>query len=257
MARGLGARLIVGARPVPVLSRLSLPAVPPWRVIRRRLIVGLVVVVALAAAYMLWFRDSSFVEVRDVTVTGADSDAAAASALTSAAQGLSTLNLDEDALRAAVADDPDVASLTAEPDFPHDLTIDVVVRRPAGYVADGNGAVLAADGTVLSTGGDRPGGLPEIDAEATSLGGRAEGPALTVARVLGAAPPELAAQIESGRVDSDYGPTATLAGGLELRFGDPAQAERKWQAAAAVLASPDFTSARYLDLSVPSRPVAG
>jgi cell division protein FtsQ len=256
MARRLGTELM-GARPIQALSRLSLPTLPPSQVLRRRLIFGLIAIVAIATAYLFWFRDSSFVQVRDVTVEGADSDASVASALTSAAQGMSTLHLDQDALRAVVADDPNVASLTAQPDFPHGLTIDVVVRRPAGYVADGAGAVLAADGTVLSTGGDRPDGLPEINAEATSLGARAEGPALVVARVLGAAPTELAPQIESGAVDDEHGPTVTLIGGLELRFGDPGQAERKWEAAAAVLASPDFTSARYLDLSVPSRPVAG
>jgi cell division protein FtsQ len=247
----------MGARPIQALSRLSLPSMPPWEVLRRRLIVALIVVVALAVAYVFWFRDSSFVQVREVTIRGAESDASVASALTSAGQGMSTLHLDEDGLRAAVADDPNVASLTAEPDFPHALTIDVVVRQPAGYLADGGGAILAADGTVLSNGGDHPEGLPRIDAEATALGDRAEGPALTVARVLGAAPTEFAGQIESGMVDSEHGPTVTLTGGLELRFGDPGQADRKWQAAAAVLASPDFTSARYIDLSVPSRPVAG
>lgn len=247
----------MGARPIQLLTRLSVPSLPAWPVVRRRLVVAAALAAALAAAYLLWFRDSSLVEVRDVTVEGAETDASAASELTSAAQGLSSLHLDEGALRAAVADDPAVASVSAEPDFPHGLTIEVAVRRPAGYVEAGSGALLAGDGTVLSTGLDRPDGMPVIDVEPASLGARASGPALAVAQVLGAAPRELVAQTQSGRFDSEHGPTVLLEGGLELRFGDPAQAARKWQAAAAVLASPDFTGAQYLDLSVPARPVAG
>ena len=58
-------------------------------------------------------------------------------------------------------------------------------------------------------------------------------------------------------MDDDAGPVVQLTGGLELRFGDPSRAQQKWQAATAVLASPDFEGAEYLDLSVPGRPVAG
>jgi cell division protein FtsQ len=240
-----------------VLSRLRAPSLPSRRALVRRLLLLAVLTAVLAAAYFLWFRDSSFVRVNDVTVEGADTDAAAASALTDAAEGQSTLNFDADALRAAVADDPNVASLTAQPDFPHGVTIDVVVRTPAGYISDGKGAVVAGDGTILSTGVSQPDGIPAIDAEATSIGTRAEGPALNVAKVLGAAPPELLPQVESATVDADAGPVVVLTGGLELRFGDPSRAGQKWKAATAVLAAPDFKGAAYLDLSVPGRPVAG
>lgn len=247
----------MSARPISALSRLRMPSLPSRRVLLRRLILLGVLVAALAAAYLFWFRDSSFVRVDEVTIKGAESDAAAASALTSAAEGQSTLDFDVEALRAAVAGDPNVASVSATADFPHGVTIEVVAREPAGWLADGKGAVLASDGTVLSSGGDRPEGLPEIDAEATALGARAEGPALNVARVLGAAPPELLAHVERATADEDAGPVAELTGGLELRFGDPSRAAQKWQAAASVLASPDFEGAEYLDLSVPGRPVAG
>lgn len=247
----------MSARPISALSRLRMPSLPSRRVLLRRFILLGLILVALAAAYLFWFRDSSLVRVTEVTIEGADSDAAAASALTSAAEGQSTLNFDAEALRAAVADDPNVATVTARPDFPHGVTIEVVAREPVGWLADGKGAVVAADGTVLSTGGDRPRGLPEIDAEATALGARAEGPAVNVARVLGAAPAELLPHVERAGADDESGPIAVLTGGLELRFGDPSRAAQKWQAAAAVLASPDFEGAEYVDLSVPGRPVAG
>jgi cell division protein FtsQ len=246
----------MSAGPLSIIGRIRLPAMPDRRVVIRRLVLAAVLLAALAAVYLLWFRDSSLVRVTDVKVKGADSDAAAASALTSAAEGQSTLSFDAGALEAAVAEDPNIASVTATPDFPHGVTVTVVAREPAGWLA-GEGAVIAADGTVLGTGVKQPEGVPEIDAEASSLRGRAEGPALNVAKVLGAAPPEILPEIERASADDDSGPVATVTGGMELRFGDPSRAAQKWRAAVAVIASPDFEGAEYLDLSVPGRPVAG
>ena len=47
-------------------------SLPSWRVTRRWLIVAVILAAALIAGYMLWFRDSSFVAVEKVNVTGAD-----------------------------------------------------------------------------------------------------------------------------------------------------------------------------------------
>ena len=49
------------------LPRVAL-AIPPK--VRRRLFVALLLALALLALYRLWFRDSSFVAVQHVTVTG-------------------------------------------------------------------------------------------------------------------------------------------------------------------------------------------
>ncbi len=212
---------------------------------------------ALVAGYMLWFRDSSFVRVDDVNVVGAEHDAAVAAALESAAEGQSTLDVDVDALRAAVADEPSVAAVEASADFPHGMTVTVDLRRPAGYIDDDGGMVVAGDGTVLQTGVDRPDGLPTIDAAAASSGDRVSGDALGAAEVLGGAPAVLAPQVESVAIDKKLGPVATLNGGVEVRFGDSSRSDLKWKAVAAVLADPSFTSANYLDVSAPSRPVAG
>ena len=64
---GLGARLM-GARP---LSGISLPEMPSWPVLRRRLLMALAIIVVIGAAYMFWFRNSSFVQVERVEVVGA------------------------------------------------------------------------------------------------------------------------------------------------------------------------------------------
>lgn len=238
-----------------IVRRPSL-SMPAWPRLRNRLIVAALIVAALVAGYMLWFRDSSVVAIESVEVTGANVAPGVEEQLTAAATGLSTLHLDRGAIEQAVADDPSVVALKIETDFPHGVTIDVESRTPAGWLDADGGTLIAADGTVLATGSDRPEGVPEIAGGAAG-GDRAAGEELAAARVLGAVPAPLQAQVAKASVDEDHGVVAELNGGIELRFGSPGSADQKWQAAAAVLADPKLTSATYIDLSVPSRPVVG
>lgn len=230
---------------------------PTWRVTRFWLVVSVLLAAGLVAGYMLWFRDSSLVAIEKVDVTGSNLSPAVEGELSSAAIGLSTLHLDRSALEAAVADDPSVVALKVETDFPHGVTIDVQSRTPAGWLDADGGALIAADGMVLETGVEQPDGLPTIDGEASDLGGRATGSALAAARVLGEAPGPLQPEIDTARVDAEHGVVVDVTGGIELRFGDPGNADQKWKAASTVLADPGLTSATYIDLSVPSRPVVG
>ncbi len=217
----------------------------------------MIVLGALLAGYMLWFRDSSFVAVERVEVTGADLSPDVERRLSEAAIGLSTLHLDRSTLDAAVADDPSVVALKIDTDFPHGLTLDVESRTPAGWLATDGGALVAADGIVLATDVERPEGVPTIEGDSSSLAGRADGRSLAAARVLGAVPGPLQPEVANARVDDEYGVVVEVTGGIELRFGAPVNAEKKWRAATAVLADPSLTSATYIDLSVPSRPVVG
>ena len=239
-----------------LLSRRPALAMPSWPRLRNGLIVTVLLLVAIAAGYMLWFRDSSLVAIDDVRVTGANVAPGVEDRLTAAATGLSTLHLDRAAIESAVADDPTVVGLKIDTDFPHGITIDVQSRTPAGWLGADGGTLLAADGTVLASGVDRPDGLPEV-AGGELDGERASGVELAAARVLGAVPKPLQAQVEKAEVDKGHGVVAVLSGGIELRFGSPANADQKWRAAASVLADPKLTSATYIDLSSPSRPVVG
>ena len=241
----MGARSLTFAPRMPDLRRLG----------RRAGVVGIALVV-LVAGYMLLLRDSSLVAVERVSVTGAEREPAVEAALAAAATEMTTLHVDEDALRAAVADQPSVLALDATADFPHGLTIEVDVRRPVAYLEANGGTILAEDGVALDTGVERPVGVPAVEVEAAVVGGRAEGAALALARVLGASPEVLLTQAESARV-TEEGPVVSVGPGIELRFGDPSKAELKWSAAAAILADPNLDSAAYIDLSVPSRPVIG
>src|SRR4051812_30845169 len=144
---------------------------------RRRLAAIALVTVALGAVYMLWFRDSSLVQVKRVQVVGLSTapDAARLRAqLTAAAERMTTLHLDAGELHKVVANDPVVRSISLRPDFPHGLTIDVTENRPVALVTVGAKSVpVAADGTVLE-GVDTSGSLPEIRTVAMPGGRRVD-----------------------------------------------------------------------------------
>src|SRR5829696_242164 len=114
--------------------------------------------VALAAVGLLlgflWFRDSSFAEVERITVTGSGSSERdrVVAALEAAARGMSTLHVDEAALRDAVRPFASVADVRARADFPHALRIEVLEHRPVALVQLGATKVPATAGGLLLEG---------------------------------------------------------------------------------------------------------
>lgn len=240
------------------LPRPSLGFLPAGPVLRRRLAVFVIALASLAAAYHFWFRDSSFVAVEAVRISGVEERPELASQLESAALDQTTLHVDEQALVDVISDDPAVRGVSATPDFPHRLSIEVDLRDPVAYVPSA-GAVVAGDGVVLDRADDRPEDLAVIDVSDAAIGAgeTIEGNALTVARTLEPAPAPLLEEVDGARMDGEYGVVVTLGEGIELRFGDRDDADLKWRAAAAVLADPKLETAAYIDLSVPDRPVVG
>src|SRR5262245_13271832 len=120
-------------------------------VLRRRVIAAGIVVVALYAGYMLWFRNLSWFAISDVTVKGATtSQAQIRSAVEQVAGGMTTLHLNDDELRNAVARFPTVASMKATTSFPHGLTVTVTERLPVAFVRfGGRETAVSADGYLL------------------------------------------------------------------------------------------------------------
>ena len=98
--------------------------------------------------------------------------------------------------------------------------------------------------------------LPELPLTELPKGGRLAGPMLQQARVLGAAPAALQPYL-SGSYYGESGVDVELTSGIELRFGDASQAQRKWRAAAAVLADPSITALDYVDLHAPGQAAIG
>lgn len=217
------------------------------------------VLVAIAAGYFLWLRDSSLVAVTDVTVTGVESGdrKRITAALTRAGEGMTTLNVDAARLESAVASFPTVESVRASASFPHGLEVDVVERPPALAVRAGDTEVsVAADGTLLP-GVEADEDLPRLDVDRLPSADRLNGAALAQALVVGAAPEPLRPLIRRIGQSREFGVEARMRGGLMVRFGSGANASTKWAAASAVLADPQLEALSYVDVRVPERPAAG
>lgn len=227
----------------------------------RRLRVVLVAAVLLAAlvALGLWLRDSSLVRVDAVVVRGVQGGQAAEirAALTDAALDMSTLDIDDGALRAAVATYPVVRGLHTATDFPHKLRITVDSYEPVAALQRGNGerTAVAFDGTLLR--GDSVKHLPVIGVKAAPGGAHvADAATLHAIDVVVAAPSALRKRVE--RIyRNESGLAATVAGGPKLYFGGGERLRAKWLAAAAVLAHSGTQGASYVDLRIPEKPVAG
>jgi len=222
--------------------------------------IAIVLIALLGATYQLWFRNSSFVAVEDVTVAGitGPEQKPVDAALTRAAGEMTTLNVDEDALLAAVARFPTVVGVEADSDFPNGLALTVEERPPVLIAGSGDRTLpVAGDGTVLP-GVDVEGEeLPAIEVEDLPAQGRLTGDALDLAAVMGAAPKPLRELVEEVSIGGEEGVEITLRGDIPVYFGGSDHAAEKWEAAAAVLADPDIDTLTYLDVRVAERPAVG
>ncbi|MGZ5330932.1 MAG: cell division protein FtsQ/DivIB [Solirubrobacterales bacterium] len=239
------------------LSRLPGPGRIPaaWR--RRAVALAALALVAVLA-YMLWLRDSSLVAVDEVKVEGVTANREeVTAALDAAGREMTTLHVDESALRDAVSGFPTVAAISADAGFPSTLTVKVTERLPVGVVREGGEEVAVSSDGLLLTGLDVSElELPQLDARVDD--GRLDSDGLQQAEVLGAAPAELRERIEASAYDLERGGVVLeLDGAPELWFGDGGDAEDKWKAAVTVLADSELGSPAYVDVSVPSRVVTG
>jgi cell division protein FtsQ len=240
-----------------VLPRVAL-SLPPK--LRRRLLVLLAVALVLGAAYLGWFRNSSLVRVEKVHVSGLTTEQAPEirAALTRAAKGMTTLNVDRDLLRRAVASNPIVRSLSATPDFPHGLRIDVVENVPrALLVGAGRRVPVAGNGTVLPE-QTVEGSLPTIQLSGALAAGRVKDPATaSLVSVAAAAPLAVLGRVHRISRQPGKGMVAQIRRGPVIYFGDASRLDAKWADAVAILADRGSQGATYVDVRQPERPVAG
>jgi len=227
---------------------------------RPRVILAVVVLLALLFGIWLWLRDSSLVAIKRVTVTGAQGPDAAEirSVLTTAARGMTTLDVRVKQLNMAVAPYPVVKSLQVSTQFPHGIRIRVIEEVPVAEVMiGGRGVPVAGDGTLLHDGA-RTGPLPLITLREPPGGGRlADGTALQEVALLDAAPEELLSRLALAGSVPGHGLAVQLRNGPSIYFGDAGRLSAKWSAAAAVLADSHAAGAAYIDVSDPQRPAAG
>jgi hypothetical protein len=135
----------------------------------------------------------------------------------------------------------------------------LVSSQPVAVIGAGSddAVAVAADGAILAwfpVPEDTI--LPGLPLDAPPEGPRVKGPVLEQAIVLGAVPPALRPYVERSYY-GESGVDVMLDSGIELRFGEATQAERKWRAAAAVLANPSIEALDYVNLHAPSHPAIG
>ncbi len=237
---------------LPVRLRVQLPGRRGWLI--------LVLLLVLLGGAWLWLRDSSLVSVRHVTIQGDDGPEARQirQALTSSARTMTTLHVQTDELKTAVAPFPVVKDLRVNTQFPHGLRIQVIEQIPVGAVAVGGRTIaVAGDGTLLH---DVPatGALPSIPVRVTPGGSRLTADdGLPQASVLAAAPSGMLSRISQVTTVATHGLVVQLRSGPSIYFGDGSELGAKWTAATAVLADSGSAGAAYIDVTDPRRPAAG
>jgi hypothetical protein len=226
---------------------------------RRRAVVLAALALLLAVGYVAWFRDSTFVHVDHVTVTGLSTPGAGRlrAELTAAAGRMTTLDVDEGALRAAVGHDPLVRSIAATGEFPSTLRIDVVLNLPVAELrAGGRTLAVSGDGTLLP--GVRAGSLPTVAVKALPHGRTVGEPrTLQLVSIAASAPSPLRPRVDAVVAAAGKGFVAQLRGGPAIVFGDARRLAAKWAVAAAVLAHGSSSGAAYVDVHFPEQPIAG
>jgi cell division protein FtsQ len=225
-----------------------------------RLALAALLTLPLLGGGWLWLRGSSLVAVRHVHIVGVHGPDALEirTALDGAARRMTTMNVSQSSLRAAVAGYPIVGALRVSASFPHTLNVYVSERPPvAVLVGTSERTAVAADGTVLGP-ALLSGSLPTVAGKlAPAPGARlSEATPLAAVAVLGAAPTQLrhfVARVYEG----SEGLTLAMRNNLLVYFGDATRPHAKWLSLARVLSSPEAAGALYVDVRLPERPAAG
>jgi cell division protein FtsQ len=230
-----------------------------WLPSARSVAVGCTLLALAGGAYLIALKTSVFALQR-VEVEGAPPALAAQiRAALGPLQGSSLVSFGRSDADRRLAALPQIASVRYDRDFPHTLRVEVTVEKPVAVLRKASEAwLVSATGRVLEllkSGSYPP--LPRIWLAAetdVSVGASVEtGDAVRVAAALPAA--HLPAHVLAVRDDGGGQVVLELAGGHEIRLGDLTNLAVKLAVAAVVL--PRARDAVYIDVSVPTRPVAG
>ena len=234
----------------------------------RSLLIGFALV-GMATALYLVGRDTSLLAVHDIRVTGASARVErqverALQPLVGASHGIDAER--EELLEVDVAERlvaiPDVETVTIDRSFPHGLHVTLTTARRVAVLRQGRAAYVVSERARILAAAPRDisPALPRIwvpTAVELSVGATVGDP-LTAAAVH-AATAVFRAGIGGLRVRSvqagDDLLTYTLRDGFEVRLGSLQQVPLKLAIARRILAQGGVE--RYVDVSVPERPVAG
>ena len=231
-----------------------------WLPSRRSVLAGLAILVAGVSLYVS-ARETSLFGIDRIEVQGVSPPAAArVRAALEPLTGSSLVTFDRTDGDRRLAAVPLVASASYDRDFPHTLRVTVEAEQPIALLRRGRDAwVVSARARVLRKVATRPlPGLPRIwlPARADPLVGTVlgDGSAAAVRALVPMRAARLPVRIRSIRlVQGEV--SIVVASGTVVVFGAPTQLRLKLAVAARVL--PFAPGARYLDVSVPERAVAG
>lgn len=233
---------------------------------RRRVLWYALGALAAAALFYAGARETSAFAFRSVELGGAEGAVAqdVRKALRTL-EGESLVVLDPDDVEALLRSVPSIRDATVDRAFPHTLSVRVEPERPLAVLEDRRRAWLVAEsGRVIAA--VEPGGRPKLPRlvadvpKPPAVGGTLAGARMpeTLA-ALAAVPRRFPGGVASAEGGAS-GLVLTLESGLEVRLGEPVDAEAKLAAAAAVLRAlppEELALLAYVDASVPARVVAG
>jgi len=230
----------------------------------RSLLVGFGLIGLAAGGYLL-ARETSMFAVQQVEVTGArPSVVRRVDKALEPLAGQSLLSVDAAAIDRQLQRLPDVSLLSYDRAFPHTARIVVSAERPVAVLRRGSDAWLVTErGRVLRPLDDPAAySLPRVWVANSPVPGDGAlltdeaslGPALVLGRVLAADRHVFARVREARDVEGEL--TLVLRAGPEIRLGAGGDVPLQLAVARHVLDLVDG-EARYVDVSVPERPVAG
>ncbi len=230
-----------------------------WLPSGRSLAIGFALIPTAAGAYLI-ARETSLFAVQRIDVEGAP-PALAAQIRTALAplDGKSLVSFSRADADRHLAGFPQIARVSYDRDFPHTLRVQVSVEQPVAVLRRGSDAwLVAAGGRVLAAlklGSYPP--LPRIwlavETDVAVGAPVTTGDAVRVAAALSNA--HFPGRVLSVRDDGGGQLVLQLASGREVRLGDMSNMPVKLAVAAAIL--PRAEGALYVDVSVPTRAVAG
>ncbi len=226
---------------------------------RRRLRVVVVVGAILVVLAIAWgVSVSPLLDVDHVTVRGLGRlTAAEVQAAGGVHPGDAMAWLDAGAAAGRIEALPFVRRATVVREWPDTVRISVVERRPVAWIdAPGGKVVVDGTGRVLESVTDPQPGMPQLVGTKLVPGVGATVVPVGGARVAAGLTGLAAAGTRSVTV-TDAGVSLQLASGSEIRMGAPTQVAVKLRAALAVLRASEGVEVHYVDVSVPTNPVAG
>lgn len=219
---------------------------------RRALQAAAGVLVLGVLAWALWA--GPLLSVRSVQVDGATTlPADLVREAAGIAEGTPLLRVDVDAARDAVAELPQVESVTVSRGWPSRVVVTLVERTPLAIVGEpGRRSLLDARGVLFDTvTGEPPAGVVPLVVDDPGPDDPATAAALAA---IGALPPALREQVSLAAAPDAEQITLTLADGTVVRWGGAETSEKKAEILDALLqeiAEGALEPAAELDLSVP------